>query len=310
MTTALVLLGYAGLLGLAGPRIVDRARWAVASPRLAIATWFALAASFILSLVLAGAAIMTPTEIFTGDLAAVRDCVTALREHHGAIGGTVLALLAAALTWAVPLRLACALIAVARTVAADRSRLRRELRGGRRDRGLGAVVVESPQPAAYCIPGEGGLVAITSGALQLLDRPQLEAVLAHERAHLAGRHHLLIALAQAANRAFGWVPLFTRLPVRVGHLVELAADDAAARRASRRILARSLLNVATAQTPAEALAASGGDTVARVERLLHAPPAPGPAGVGTILGGNAAAVAAPILVVALPVLTAVGMACC
>lgn len=310
MTTALMLLGYAGLLGLVGPRMVDRARWAVASPRLAIATWFALAASFILSLMLAGAAIVMPTEIFAGDPEAVLGCVTALREHHGAIGGTVLALLAAALTWAVPLRLACALIAVARTAAAERSRLRRELRGVRRDRGLGAVVVESPQPAAYCIPGEGGLVAVTSGALQLLDRPQLEAVLAHERAHLAGRHHLLVALAQAADRAFGWVPLFARLPERVGHLVELAADDAAARRASRRTLARSLLNVAAAQTPVEALAASGGDTVARVERLLHVPPAPGPAGVGTILGGNAAAVAAPILVVALPVLTAVGMACC
>lgn len=310
MTTALVLLGYAGLLGVLGPRIVDRARWAVASPRLAIATWFALAASFVLSLMLAGAAIVTPMEIFTGAPGALLDCVSALREQHGAIGGTVIALIAAALTWAVPLRLAHALFSVARTAAAERSRLRRELRRVRRDRGLGAVVVESPQPAAYCIPGEGGLVAITSGALQLLDRPQLEAVLAHERAHLAGRHHLLVALAQAGRRAFGWLPLFARLPERIGHLVELAADDAAVRQASRRTLARSLLNVAAAQTPVEALAASGGDTVARVERLLHAPPAPGPAGVGTILGGNAAAVAAPILVVALPVITAVGMACC
>jgi hypothetical protein len=310
MTTALVLLGYAGLLGLLGPRLVERARWAVASPKLAIATWFALAASFVLSLMLAGAAIMTPTEILTGTPDALLDCLAALREHHGAIGGTVLAVLAAALTWAVPLRLAHASITLARTASAERSRLRRDLRGARRDRGLGAVVVASPRPAAYCIPGKGGLIAVTSGALQLLDRPQLEAVMAHERAHLAGRHHLLVALAQAGNRAFGWVPLFAPLPERIGHLVELAADDAAARRASRRTLARSLLDVAAAQAPAEALAASGGDTVARIERLLHAPPAPGPAGIGTILGGSAAAVAAPILVVALPVVTAVGMACC
>jgi Zn-dependent protease with chaperone function len=307
MTTALVLLGYAGLLGLLGPRLVQRARWTVASPKLAIATWFALAASFVLSLMLAGAAIMAPTEVLTG---AVLDCLASMREHHGAIGGTVIAVIAAALTWAVPLHLTHASIAVARTAAAERSRLRRDLRGARRDRGLGAVVVASPRPAAYCIPGRGGLIAVTSGALRLLDRPQLDAVMAHERAHLAGRHHLLVALAQASNRAFGWVPLFAPLPERIGHLVELAADDAAVRRAGRRTLARSLLDVAAAQTPVEALAASGGDTVARIERLLHAPPAPGPAGIGTILGGSAAAVAAPILAVALPVLTAVGMACC
>jgi predicted Zn-dependent protease len=171
-------------------------------------------------------------------------------------------------------------------------------------------VVESARPAAYCIPGRGGLVAVTSGALALLDQPELEAVLAHEHAHLAGRHHLLVALAQTGRRAFGWLPLFAHLPERIGHLVELAADDAAARGASRSILARSLLSVAAAQTPVEALAASGGDTVARVERLLDAPAAPGPVGVGTILGGNAVAVAAPVLVLAVPILTAVGFACC
>lgn len=308
MTAALILLVYAALLAVLGPRLMGRAKWPVALPRLAITTWLALAVSFVLALMLAGAAIVHPTEAFAPG--AIEDCVLVLQELHGPIAGPVVAVVAVALTWVLPLWIASAGVMVARSTAAERSRLRRALANAPRDRGLGAIVVASACPAAYCIPGKGGLVAVTSGALELLDRPELHAVLAHERAHLAGRHHLLVALAQTGRRAFGRLPLFAHFPERIGHLVELAADDAAARSASRSTLARSLLNVATAQTPVEALAASGGDTVARIERLLDRPAAPGPAGVGTILSGNAAAVAAPVLILAVPILTAVGFACC
>lgn len=311
MTAALLLIAYAALLSVLGPRLMDRVKWAAASPRLAITTWFALAVSFVLALVLAGAAIVLPTNVFaSGAASSVEACVAALHELHGAVGGSLIAVVAAGLTWALPLWLIIAAIGVVRSTAAERSRLRHLLASAPRDRRLGAVVVQGTRPAAYCLPGKGGLVAVTSGALALLDRPQLDAVLAHERAHLAGRHHLLVALAQTGQRALGWFPLFARLPERIGHLVELAADDAAAQSATRSTLARSLLKVATAQTPAEALAASGGDTVARIERLLDAPVAPGPAGIGTILSGNAAAVAAPVLILATPVLTAVSFACC
>jgi hypothetical protein len=308
MTAGLILLAYAGLLGVLGPRLMDRARWTVASPRLAITTWFALAVSFFLALVLAGAATVMPTELFAAG--ALQECIAEVREHHGELGGSIIAVLAATLTWAVPLWLLIAAVRVAKATARERSRLRRALTTAPCHRDLGAVIVESARPAAYCIPGNGGLVAITSGALTLLDRPQIRAVLAHERAHLAGRHHLLVALAQTGFRAFGLIPLFAHLPERIGHLVELAADDAALRSASRSTLARSLLNVAAAQVPAEALAVSGGDTVARVERLLNAPNVPGRAGIGTILGGNAAAVAAPVLLIAAPIVTAVSLACC
>ncbi len=53
-----------------------------------------------------------------------------------------------------------------------------------------AVVLDDPRPAAYCVPGRPGTIVLTSGALAVLDPAQLAAVLAHERAHLAGRHHL------------------------------------------------------------------------------------------------------------------------
>jgi Zn-dependent protease with chaperone function len=43
-------------------------------------------------------------------------------------------------------------------------------------------------------------VILTTGAVQALDPGQLDAVLAHERADLVGRHHRLLAVARIAAR--------------------------------------------------------------------------------------------------------------
>ena len=312
MTTALTLLGYAALLAVLGPRLMGRARWTAAAPRLAIATWLTLAASVVLAVVLAGVALVMPMDGFSGGPSGiVATCVAALQSRYGPVGGLVLAVIGAMLTWLTPILLVVAGLARARRTAAERARLRSRLASADFDDALGAVVIVSRRPAAYCIPGSGGTVVVTTGAVDLVERDGLDAVLAHERAHLAGRHHLLVALAGAAQLALGRLPLFAVLPDRIGHLVELAADDAAARSANRRVLARSLLDFATARTAeAGALAISGGNTVARIERLLDGPQRPGIAGFGSILGGNAAAVAMPVVLAAVPMLTAVGMACC
>ncbi|HEY3978110.1 MAG TPA: M56 family metallopeptidase [Streptosporangiaceae bacterium] len=135
-----------------------------------------------------------------------------------------------------------------------------------------AVVLDAPQPAAYCVPGRPGTIVLTSAALAILDADQLTAVLAHERAHLAGRHHLLTGLTRGLAAVFPAVPLFTRGPLEVARLAELRADDAAARRSGRRTLVAALLAMGTgAAVPAAALAATGGATAARVQRLLDPP---------------------------------------
>jgi bla regulator protein blaR1 len=59
--------------------------------------------------------------------------------------------------------------------------------------------------------------------------PELD-VAADERAHLSGRHHLVLRLAAALERAFPWVRFFAVGAEQVAYLVEVAADDAAARR--------------------------------------------------------------------------------
>jgi Zn-dependent protease with chaperone function len=134
------------------------------------------------------------------------------------------------------------------------------------------VVLDVPQPLAYCLVGRPATIVVTSGAVDLLDPPQLAAVLAHERAHLAGRHHLLIAVTRGLAAVFPAVPLFARGTENVSRLAEMCADDVAARRSSRGTLITALLAMATgAATPAHALGASVCAVTARLQRLTEDP---------------------------------------
>jgi beta-lactamase regulating signal transducer with metallopeptidase domain len=135
-----------------------------------------------------------------------------------------------------------------------------------------AVVLDAAPRLAYCLPGRPATIVLSSGALAVLDPAQLTAVLAHERAHLAGRHHLLLSLTRGLGASFPAVPLFTLGPGEVARLAEMCADDAAARRAGRRTLVAALLAMGTGTpVPAAALAATGCATAARVQRLLEPP---------------------------------------
>lgn len=135
-----------------------------------------------------------------------------------------------------------------------------------------AVVLDSPQRIAYCVPGRPAAIVLSTGALAILDPAQLMAVLAHERAHLAGRHHLLIEATRGLAATFPAGPLFTRGPAEVARLAEMCADDVAARSSGRNTLVTALLAMGTGiAVPAAALAASTCAVQARVERLLEPP---------------------------------------
>jgi Zn-dependent protease with chaperone function len=133
-----------------------------------------------------------------------------------------------------------------------------------------AVVLDSPQRVAYCVPGRPAAIVLSTGALAVLDPSQLSAVLAHERAHLAGRHHLLIMATRGLAATFPAVPLFTRGPAEVARLAEMCADDVAVRGSGRYTLVAALLAMGTGTAvPATALAASTCAVEARVLRLLE-----------------------------------------
>ena len=116
---------------------------------------------------------------------------------------------------------------------------------------------------------------VTSGALAVLDSGQLAAVLRHERAHLAGRHHLLLAITRSLAAIVPGVPLFERAGTEVTRLAEMRADDVAARHGERRTLLSALLTMGAGPTagsaPAAWLAATGGVIAARMHRLANPP---------------------------------------
>jgi Zn-dependent protease with chaperone function len=155
--------------------------------------------------------------------------------------------------------------------------------------GDAAFVLDTTRPAVYCVPGHPPTIVVTTGALAVLEPGQLTAVLAHERAHLAGRHHLLLALTRSLAAVAPFVPLCARGAVEVARLAEMLADDSAARRGGaqgRRTLLTALLAMAAgtaapvlaspvlaAPVPASWLPATGGVVATRVRRLAE-PPAP------------------------------------
>jgi Zn-dependent protease with chaperone function len=162
------------------------------------------------------------------------------------------------------------------------------------------VVLDVPQRATYCLPP--GIIVVTTGALGILAPAQLDAVLAHERAHLAGRHHLLLALSKGLAATFPVVPLFAKGQAEIARLAEMAADDTAARQAGRRPLIEALVAMGTGTAvpgsafPAAALRAMSYAVTARVQRLLE------PADRRSLARCRAGLVAA---LVALPAITAV-----
>jgi Zn-dependent protease with chaperone function len=168
----------------------------------------------------------------------------------------------------------------------------------------GARVLDHPDVAAYCLPGSGAKVVLTSGALAVLDSEELDAVLAHERAHLNERHDLLLLPFAAFAAALPFLPGPRQARIAVGRLVEMLADDRACSGRERVVLAAALarFGVAAAATdtrPAGALAVADSAVLARVRRLLD-PPASAPWHRRLAYLAAFALLLAPMLTLALP----------
>jgi hypothetical protein len=161
----------------------------------------------------------------------------------------------------------------------------------------GALVVDYPSAAAYCLPGLRSRIVVSVGTLELLGRRELAAVLAHERAHLRERHDLVLLPFTALRRAFPRSATCTDAHRAVALLVEMLADDRALRGRPARELVSALVRFGTAGTcpaPAGTLAAGEGEVAARVTRLLKpVHPLPAVAVLGICLA-SAFLVAAPI----------------
>ena len=309
MIIAAVLAAYAASAGTLGARMLGRARWTARAPLLAIVTYLAAGWSVVVALGLGGLTLAIHATALGGGLShLIGACVLRLRAAYGTPGGATVAGLGLTLAGAVVAR--TALTAATHLRAAGRQARRHAQTArlvGHPQPALGAVLMDHPQPTAYCVAGRYPTVIVTTGALHALDRGQLAAVLAHERAHLASHHHRLVALARIGRLVLPFLPLLREADEQVAKLVEMHADDAATRSSDPRSLATALVALATAGTPAPSLAAAATDSVQRIHRLLG--PAE-PLGVmrRLLLRATAASLAlTPMLLALMPALVALAM---
>ncbi|MFF2324550.1 MULTISPECIES: M56 family metallopeptidase [unclassified Streptomyces] len=173
--------------------------------------------------------------------------------------------------------LTCCAVAVARSIRRHWTELHRPVRPTAYAGGELAVLRDS-SPDAYALPGRPGTpgrIVVTTGMLRALDPAERDALLAHERAHLVGRHHLFIAAAELSALCH---PALRSLRAPMGYALERCADEAAASAVGdRRVAARAIGRAALAARAAEgaartrprmALAAAAGPVPRRVAALL------------------------------------------
>ena len=275
----LVLAAVAGGTVL-GAAALASARWPYRSPGAAILLWQALGLSWGLATVGALAALgAVPGRygVAGGALSSVSRAVRSAALGFGPpalIAAARLVVLAASATLFALLCWVLVAASAAVLVARRRHRLLLSLLAHGDPKVPGALVVDHPAAAAYCVPGLRSRIVISAGTLDLLDSAELAAVLAHERAHLRARHDLVLLPFSALGRAFPRARLACQAHVTVALLVEMLADDRALRHRPARELATALLRVGAScagLAPAGALAAGGtadAEVAARVARLL------------------------------------------
>jgi len=310
--TPIILFGYAALLiAVVGP-LLATATWPERAPRLGVAAWQVVSASIVFAVILGALTFAVPAGSLGGRVASfVEACVHVLRTAYATPQQAVPASIALAVIVVVTARLGYCLSA--EVIGASRAR-RRHARMlalvASPLAHLDVVVVRDRSAVVYCIPGRAPRVVVTTGALESLTTAQLQAVLAHERAHLTGRHDLVLVAASALGRAFPVVPLFATAHSEMARLLEMLADDEAGRRNGRSSVATALVHLATCAPPRAGLAAGGPIVLSRVQRLMT--PARPLGAARAFLGGAAVILVllAPTALVVVPAVAALQSSYC
>ncbi|AWB92826.1 M56 family metallopeptidase [Aeromicrobium chenweiae] len=281
-----LLLGLIGLaLSLPIPALLARTSWPLLVPRAGIILWqsFALAAVLAIS----GAALSTALWL-----------VTAERLTWWRIALHLVILGVGVLVWA---RFWWAAWTVWRETQARRRRQRHlvDLLGEADGMAPAIRILQEETPIAYCVPGIASpRIVVSQGTISTLSATEYAAVLEHERAHVRRRHDLVLESFTVLHRAF---PRFLRTDaplVQSQVMVELLADDAARKSCGEASVARALVALAGAPTPAGALG-SGGSASVRMTRLLDPDPRNAPAsGLAYLI--SVVVLVAPTVLLAVP----------
>lgn len=275
MTLAFVLLGYGLVVATMAPPLLRRLTRRGSAPRLGITAWLvAIASTLGAGVLAAGILTFEATEYWRDADDAVLACynVLSLPVHEHWSLAAQLAIYATA-----GLVVAGSIVAAARSARYLLHMRRRTFAHarqvrlvGRRVPGVGAVVLDSAEPQAYCVAGRPDTIVVTSAALEALTEDQLAAVLAHEQAHLSGRHASMTAALRGLKDSLPRVRLVAVGAAEIARLLEMCADDTAARTHGPESLLGGLLALvgASEPVPERALAAAGVAVLARAERLV------------------------------------------
>jgi Zn-dependent protease with chaperone function len=242
LTIAVILLAWAALAMLLSPYALGRRHWVHRYPRVALGAWCAtlvsgmgcVIATFVIVLHEAQSlAHEPPARLGTGQI------VTSLCLS---IGGFVLTAIVGGVTglalWrAVPLirhrvetrRLVARAMPITPYAMSD---------------DVPVFSIDSPAPIARSLPGRRPMIVISTSLEHALTTDELGAVISHEVAHLRQRHHLLALLAALQRSCAPGLPCSRAFERSIALLIELAADDEAARRCGQATTASALRKVA------------------------------------------------------------------
>jgi Zn-dependent protease with chaperone function len=265
MTIALILTLGALLVAWTAPRLLDYRLHTGADPQTLLVTWIALVGGTLLSLTTAVSLVLLP------DHGPARHVMTLVHHSWAALShGSVLRidevaeLLSVVLVVIAVMRCSGGVLRHAqqrRTLHRKHLDLVRILTGGGPTPGS-TLWLDVPQSMAYSVAGRPALIVASEGLRRQLPRDAVAAVLEHERAHIRGRHHLIVAIAEALAVTLPRLPLMRRSPSLVRALVELSADSIAARSHSPEAVRTALLGMSGGPTPAHALGMATPDGIA------------------------------------------------
>lgn len=271
MIIAACLLLYSLLVIVAGPPLLSRLTQGGQGPRLGVATWITAISSVLISMAAAFLTMGAQIVAHWGHRQyLLASCVAQLRVIATGQLGPLPQITLLGLGCATAGAIGVTTLRLTQTFAGMRRKSRDHAEAvhlvGRRAWAPDVRVLDADQPAAYCVAGRRPAIVVTSAAIDALDGRQLGAVLAHERAHLDGHHPHLVTILRGLASAFPYLALMTEGTKHVSRLLEMCADDVAARRHGRDALVHGLLAMSGA-VPADALGAADVAVLERAQRL-------------------------------------------
>lgn len=235
MILVVALIAFAVVTAFAAPLVLTSGRWQMQYPRVALIAWH----------VALGIGVVAVTaSVFIAVLTAVT--AYGAPSDGEAIVGTMLG-------WGSLAVLGAAIAVIAASsesiIDAGRQNYGSVLALAREsvdlEPGITVMRCDTAEPLACAIPGRDQTIFISTRLERELTPAQLLAVVEHERTHLRLHHHVVMRLAEINAACLPRLAAAQRLRRSTALLIELIADDEAARRRGPANLANALLRLGT-----------------------------------------------------------------